>query len=113
MTLRLLFRILAWLCLATILALSVVEPSTRPVTVLPHNLEHVAIFSLAGLAFGLGYQNRVRQHVVGLTLFSGAIELAQFFTPGRHPRFSDFVLDALASSAGVVLTLMLARKVRR
>ena len=113
MTLRRLFRILTWLCLATIGALSVVEPPMRPVTALSHNFEHVAIFSLAGLAIGLGYPNRTAQHMVTLTLFAAAVELAQFYAPGRHPRFSDFVVDALAACAGVVITLMLTRKAAR
>ena len=113
MVLRCLFRILAWLCLATIGVFSVVEPSMRPETFLPHNFEHVAIFALAGLAIGLGYPNRAAQQMVTLTLFAAAVELAQFYAPGRHPRFSDFVVDALAACAGVVMTLMLTRKAAR
>jgi VanZ family protein len=104
-----LFRISAWLCLAAIGVLSLVTPSLRPVTFLPHNFEHVAVFSLAGLAIGLGYPNRATQHMIGLTLFAAAIELAQFYAPGRHPRVSDFVVDALGACAGVALALMLIR----
>jgi VanZ family protein len=106
---RRLFRIGAWLCLAAIGVLSLVAPALRPVTLLPHDFEHVAIFSLAGLAVGLGYPNRAMQHVVTLTLFAAAIELAQFYVPGRHPRVSDFVVDALGAGAGVVVALMLTR----
>ncbi len=104
-----LFRLGAWLCLAAIGALSLVAPSLRPVTFLPHNFEHVAIFLAAGLAIGLGYPNRMTQHAIGLTLFAGAVELAQFYVPGRHPRFSDFVLDALSACAGAVIALLLTR----
>ncbi|HMK79921.1 MAG TPA: hypothetical protein VK438_09735 [Xanthobacteraceae bacterium] len=46
-------KLLAWLCLAAIVVLSLVKPSLRPVTALPHNLEHAGIFALAGLAVGL------------------------------------------------------------
>lgn len=99
----------AWLCLAAIGVLSLVAPSIRPVTFLPHNLEHVAIFSLSGLAIGLGYPNRTTQHLIGLTLFAAAVELAQFYAPGRHPRISDFVVDAIAAAAGVMLAFMLTR----
>ena len=104
-----LFRICAWLCLAAIGALSVVAPSLRPVTFLPHDFEHAAIFALAGLAVGLGYPNRAAPQVTGLTLFAAAVELAQFYAPGRHPRFDDFVVDALAACAGVALALTLTR----
>jgi VanZ family protein len=103
------FQLGAWFCLATIGLLSLVAPSLRPVTFLPHNAEHVAIFTLAGLAMGLGYPNRTTQHMAGLTLFAAAVELAQFYAPGRHPRISDFVVDALAACAGVVVALMLTR----
>lgn len=102
-----LFRICAWFCLAAIGMLSLVAPSLRPVTFLPHNFEHVAIFLAAGLAVGLGYPNRAMQQMIALTLFAAAVELAQFYAPGRHPRISDFVLDALAACAGVMVASML------
>jgi VanZ family protein len=38
-------------------------------------------------------------------IFAGAIELAQLYTPGRHARLSDFVVDALAAGAGVAAAL--------
>ncbi|HKS61053.1 MAG TPA: VanZ family protein [Xanthobacteraceae bacterium] len=104
-----LFQAGGWLCLAAIGALSLVTPSMRPVTFLPHSFEHVAIFLAAGLAIGLGYPNRAAQHAIALTLFAAAIELAQFYAPGRHPRLSDFVVDALAACAGVVVALILSQ----
>ena len=106
------FQAGGWLCLVAIAVLSLVAPSMRPVTFLPHNFEHVAIFALAGLAIGLGYPNRATQHAIAFTLFAAAIELAQFYTPGRHPRVSDFVVDALGACAGVVFALMLTRASR-
>jgi VanZ family protein len=105
-----LFQAGAWLCLAAIGVLSLVAPSLRPITFLPHDFEHVAIFALAGLAIGLGYPNRTTQHVIALTLFAAAVELAQFYAPGRHPRVSDFVVDALGAGAGAVVALMLTRQ---
>ena len=104
-----LFQICAWPCLAAIGALSLVAPSMRPVTFLPHSFEHVAIFLAAGLAIGLGYPNRATQRMIGLTLFAAAVELAQFYAPGRHPRISDFVVDALGACIGVAVALMLTR----
>ena len=104
-----LFQASGWLCLAAIGVLSVVAPSLRPVTFLPHSFEHVAIFLAAGLAIGLGYPNRAAQHVTALTLFAAAIELAQFYAPGRHPRLSDFVVDALSAGVGVGVASTLTR----
>jgi VanZ family protein len=107
-----LFRAGGWVCLAAIGALSLVAPSMRPVTFLPHSFEHVAIFLAAGLAIALGYPNRATQHAIALTLFAAAIELAQFYAPGRHPRVSDFVVDALGACAGIVIALMLTQRRR-
>jgi VanZ family protein len=104
-----LFQAGGWLCLAAIGVLSLVAPSLRPVTFLPHNFEHVAIFLAAGLAISLGYPNRATQQMIALALFAAAIELAQFYAPGRHPRVSDFLVDALAACAGVVVASMLTR----
>ena len=53
MTARRLLQLFAWACIATIAVLSLVAPSLRPVTVLPHDLEHAAIFALAACA-GVG-----------------------------------------------------------
>ena len=109
MTSRRLFRSIAWACLVGIVILSLVSPSLRPITRLPHNLEHLAIFAITGLALGLGYPGYLVRHVVLLMLFAGAIELAQFVTPGRHPRLVDFVVDAASACAGAVLAALIVR----
>jgi VanZ family protein len=101
---RTLFRLAGWFCIAVIAALSIVSPSLRPVTFLPHDLEHAAIFALTGLALGLGYPHRTVQHMIMLTIFAGAVELAQIYVPGRHARLIDFAVDALAACAGVALS---------
>ena len=101
MTARRLLQLFAWTCVAAIAVLSLVAPAWRPVTVLPHNLEHAAIFALAGFAAGLGYPARPALTVAAFVIFSGAIELAQIPVPGRHARLSDFAIDALAACAGV------------
>ena len=108
MKVRRLVRIFAWVCLAAIFALSLVAPSLRPV-LMPHAIEHAAIFALAGLAVGLGYPNHAARNMTILTIFSAAVELAQFYAPGRHPRVSDFLIDAVAACAGVALAAILAR----
>ncbi len=112
MTAQKAFRIAAWLCLAAIAALSLVSPRLRPVTILPHDIEHVLIFALAGFAMALGYPHRAAHQLIGLVIFAAAIELSQFFVPGRHPRLIDFVIDALGACAGVALAALIARLVR-
>ena len=109
MTARRVFRVIAWVCVAAIVVLSLVSPALRPVTKLPHNLEHLAIFAITGLALGLGYPGRLVRNMALLVIFAGAIELAQFVTPGRHPRLIDFVVDAASACVGAMLAALIAR----
>jgi VanZ family protein len=103
------FQVAAWLTVAAIGVLSLVAPSLRPVTVLPHNLEHAAIFALAGFAAGVAYPARPLRLLAMLVIFAGAIELAQFYAPGRHPSRIDFVVDAFAGCAGAAIALVLMK----
>lgn len=102
-----------WIFLAAIVFLSLASPSLRPVTMLPHNLEHAGIFALAGLAVGLGYPKHLLRNMIALTVFAGAIELAQLFAPGRHARWIDFAVDAFAACLGVGLAALAARLLPR
>jgi VanZ family protein len=69
---------------------------------MPHPLEHIAMFSTTGFAFGLGYQRRHGLLAALLVLFCAAVETAQLFIPGRHARLSDFIVDALAITGGLM-----------
>ena len=109
MTPRRLCQAVGWLCVLAIVVLSLVAPSWRPVTFLPHNLEHAAIFAVTGLALGLGYPGRTARHMAMLVIFAAAIELAQFYAPGRHPRLIDFAVDALGACAGAALAALIMR----
>jgi len=109
MTARRSVKLLAWLCLAAIVVLSLVTPSLRPVTALPHNLEHAGIFLAAGLAVGLGYPGHWWRNALLLTAFAGAIEIAQLYAPGRHARWMDFFVDATAACLGAALASMVER----
>ena len=109
MTARRVFRIIAWVCVVAIVVLSLVSPSLRPVTILPHSMEHLAIFAVTGLALGLGYPDHLLRNLALLVLFAGVIEIAQFATPGRHPRLIDFVVDGLSACVGAVLAALIAR----
>lgn len=96
-------RSIAWILAAAIIYLSLVPPALRPETDLPHDFEHFGIFCVTGLAFGLGYQYRRALLAALLVCFAGAVEVAQLFAPGRHARLSDFIIDALAASVGVIV----------
>jgi hypothetical protein len=47
MTVRRLFQVAGWLCVATIVVLSLVAPSLGRVTFAPRHLEYTAIFAAA------------------------------------------------------------------
>ena len=103
--------IAAWSLAAAIVVLSLVPPNLRPESGIPHELEHFLIFLATGLAFGLSYDARHGLLAMKLAVFAGAVELAQLFVPGRHARFSDFLVDAVAVCAGSV-TVSLVTQLR-
>jgi VanZ family protein len=104
-----LFQLAGWACVIAIATLSLVAPSLRPVTALPHDLEHAAIFAITGFMLGLGYPNRTQFQMSALIVFAAVIELAQLYAPGRHARVIDFAVDALAACAGVAFAAILTR----
>ncbi len=104
-------RFVAW-CLAIVITLlSLVPPGMRLQTGAPRNLEHMAIFTATGVAFGLGYSRRPSLVAVALVFFAGAIELAQTFVPGRHARLSDFIVDAVAMDAAAAAASIAATNI--
>ena len=107
---RRIFRIAAWFLLLAIVVLSVVPPTYRPVTPAPHDVEHLVIFFVTGLAFGLGYASRPLLQIIGLAAFSAGIELLQLYVPGRHARLSDFLVNAFSVAFGVGLATLMAGK---
>ena len=65
--------------------------------------------------FGISQRDSVRQKLMGFVMMIvlivavGVIELAQYVTPGRHPRLIDFVVDAASACAGAMLAALIAR----
>jgi VanZ family protein len=83
--------------------MTVVPPSLRVVTGAPHNIEHVGIFVITGLAFGLAYELRVSVICAATVIFCALLELVQLAVPGRHARISDFLIDAVAGCMGIAI----------
>ena len=102
-----------WILLLAIVAISIVPPTLRPETVLPHDLVHAAIYFLAGCAFGLSRPYDFVAWLVGLIAFTLVVEVTQLWIPGRHARVSDFLVDAFAISMGLVVGAMFARFTQR
>jgi len=101
-------RIAAWSLVAMIVILSLVPPTLRPETGAPHGLEHFIIFAATGFAFGLGHKRGHDLLAILLVIFSGTVEIAQLFVPGRHARLGDFIIDAVAACIGIVMAPLLS-----
>jgi VanZ family protein len=49
---------------------------------------------------------------MGLLAFSGIVEIAQLWVPGRHARLSDFVIDGVAACIGVAIAMIAEKLIR-
>lgn len=77
----------------------------------PVNLVHGVLFLLLGVSTRIAMPRWHLTHVVlAFLLFAFATELVQFFIPGRHPRFSDVVVDLVAGVLGWLTMLGLGRR---
>jgi VanZ family protein len=96
-------RILAWLLAAAVTFVTLGPPRFRPHFDLGQDREHALAFILIGLTFGLAYtRNRLLTSVISVVMIA-AIEILQIWAPGRHARFEDFAVDALAACAGLAV----------
>jgi VanZ family protein len=95
--------------LAAIILLSVVPPGLRPVTRIPHIVEHAGIFFFDGLVFGIAYFAYLRWSTVFAVVVCAGVELLQLMAPGRHARLSDFIVDAGAACLGLLAGQYLVR----
>src|ERR1700692_3855448 len=100
-------RIIAWLLAAAVTFATLGPPSYRPHSTLGQDGEHALAFILIGVAFGLAYtEHRLRVALIAVVMI-GAIEILQFWAPGRHARLEDFVVDALTACAGLAFAAVL------
>src|SRR5689334_7054050 len=100
-------RVIAWALAAAVTFATLGPARLRPHADLGQNGEHALAFVLVGLAFGLAYRrNRLLTTFVAVVM-TGAIEILQFWAPGRHARLSDFIVDALAACIGLAIAAAL------
>jgi VanZ family protein len=96
-------RIFAWLLAAAVTFATLGPPRFRPHSNLGQDGEHAFAFVLIGLAFGLAYtRHRLLTTAIAVVMI-GVLEILQFWAPGRHARLEDFIVDALAACAGMVI----------
>jgi VanZ family protein len=104
---RRLSRVAAWFLIAIITVLSFIPPGYRPVTPVPHNVEHLSIFLPTGLVLGVGYRRRHLLQSLALVLYSAAVELIQLEISGRHGRLTDFLVNAVSACLGIGLAVLI------
>jgi VanZ family protein len=102
-------RAIAWALLISIVVITVVPPSLRVVTGMPHDVEHAVIFFVTGIAFGLGYELRISIICAAAVVFCAFLEVVQLAVPGRHARVSDFIIDAVAACIGLAVSWTVRR----
>ena len=98
-----LLRLGAWLLAAAVTFFTLGPPRYRPHAMLGQDADHSLAFLLVGLAFAFAYPQHRRLAMVIAAVAIGVLELLQLLVPGRHARLEDFVVDALAATAGFAL----------
>jgi VanZ family protein len=102
-------RTASWILATALVVLSVVPREFRPETGASNLVEHFVAYFVTGLAFGLGYVRSQYLLALLLVLFCGSVELIQKLVPGRHARLSDFIVDALAACAGLLVASLVSQ----
>jgi hypothetical protein len=106
-------RVTGWFLVAAAIFLTVGPQKFRPVTGLPHDLEHLVAFALVGLVSGLGYPRSLMRLTPIAVAAAAALETAQLWIPHRHAFFSDFAINALAACIGLATAAAITRIVER
>lgn len=98
-----LVRLFAWFLAAAVAFATLGPANLRPHSSLGQDGEHALAFVLVGLAFGFAYAARRLSVAMFAVLLIGVLELLQLWAPGRHARWEDFIVDALAACLGFTL----------
>lgn len=112
-SMRIIFRIIAWLLAAAVTFATLGPARMRPHSHLGQDGEHALAFVLLGFAFGLAYTGHRLRTAAIMVVLIGVLELAQFAAPGRHARLEDFIVDALAACAGFIVATGLDWSMKR
>jgi hypothetical protein len=104
-------RLIGLLAVVTIAILSLVPGTLRPHTGAPGTLEHISAYLLTAgfLCFGFGNIRNAILIALCLSIFSGALEIAQIYIPGRHAGFLDFVASSTGAFIGAALAWIVLR----
>src|SRR5688572_9215212 len=105
--LTLAYRLASVSTLVALAVLSLLPAGSLQRTELGGHPEHVLAYAGTALVIALGLSSDRHRlaALIGLTGYAGLLELLQTFSPGRSTLLSDFV----ASTAGIVVGLLMAR----
>ncbi len=92
-------RLLAWLGLAGLAAVSLTPAAGMTRTGLDGGIEHLAAYAAVTLVWLHAYGARAPSFVTALLLtgFAGVMEFGQAFSPGRHPALIDAIISGGAA----------------
>lgn len=98
-------RIIGWMCVLVILALSLAPGSDRPHTGYSGGTEHMFAYAGSGFFFSLGYRAlRDRLAIwISLAVLGGLLELAQTQIPGRSARLIDAIVSTTGLTTGLII----------
>ncbi|MCK7474871.1 MAG: VanZ family protein [Rhodopseudomonas palustris] len=96
-------RVLAIAALAVLTVLTIVPDGERPITFLPHHVEHFLAFGVTGGLIALAFAMETFTMAVAAARFTVGLECMQIPLPTRHARLSDIVVDTAAICMGVLL----------
>lgn len=105
---RNLFRLAAFVLIAAVVFATLGPPRYRPHSPLGQDGEHALAFVLVGVAVGLAFPHRRLLVAPMSVMLVGLLEIMQLWAPGRHARLEDFLVDAVATCAGLAVAAAIA-----
>jgi VanZ family protein len=92
-----------WICVLVLVVLSVVPGEIRPHTGASGHFEHFIAYAGTGLFAAPGSPRWRVGALIGLSLLSGAAEIAQIWIPERTAEFWGFFYSTLGAAVGLAL----------
>jgi hypothetical protein len=96
------FRVAGWACVVVLAYLSLVLHDMEVRTTLPPGVEHLVAYAGTSGLLALGRRHTARI-IVGLVLYSAALELLQSFSPGQHPGLEGTLWSGMGALVGTTI----------
>ena len=93
-------RIVAWLLLVGIIAVTLVPADLRPTTPLPLKFERALAFVILAFVFIAAYPRRWPLVLALICVGAVVVEVAQYLVPTRDPSVVDAIVKVIGAVAG-------------